>query len=256
MDWISCTCWRTSGAFLGHIFWFSFIQKMWIYALQDRSVMWTYKQCIRAMMKFASNNMLLIHTETLMHWHSIPPHTQSSCQTSPNSLSWLYTWLTFPLPLQVFLTPFPTQIPYLISVFSSSFPWLSVSVRPVLHPPPTFSHLPFLHCMNKQQIFLFSSSHLSLSSCDLITPSHRSEAQEIRSSPQNLFWMPECGIGGITEFTTWHLVHTAAKQKAREASRKNFLFLKSNTLMYFKEAAHMQSVCSQDLQQAREHLKA
>lgn len=28
------------------------------------------------------------------------------------------------------------------------FPWLSVSVQPVPQPPPTFPHLPFLHCMN------------------------------------------------------------------------------------------------------------
>lgn len=94
-----CSCWGTAGAFLGHIFWFSFIQKIPIYVLQDHSVMWTYEEYVRAMMKFASENMLLIHTGTLMHWHSIPPHTQFSCQTHPvlssgSTQSWIFPFLS------------------------------------------------------------------------------------------------------------------------------------------------------------------
>lgn len=47
--------------------------------------------------------------------------------------------------------------------------------------------------------------------------------------------MPECEVGGITEFIPWHLVHTAVKQKARAASRKNVnsLFLEEQLVNVF-----------------------
>lgn len=132
--------------------------------------MWTDEQYVRAMTKFASKNMLLIHTEMLKHWHSIPPHAQFSCQTSPNSLLWLYTRLIFPLPLQVFLTPSPTQIPYLISVFFSSSTQCVCTASPTSSTHLLISAFPPLHEL------MANFSVQLISSCPLMW-SHHSPSQ-------------------------------------------------------------------------------
>lgn len=163
-------------------------------------------------------NVLLIQTER----HSIPPHTQFSCQTSLSSLFWLYIWLIFPLPLRVFLIPSPTP-DSLSNLYSALpfFPWSSISVHSVLGPPPTFSYLFFLHFMNIRCLFFFSASHIFLSPHVISSPPVVSlKLRRVRSSPRNLF----CNVRQEASQSSSHGAHSTLQQSRKQEKPQGVFF--------------------------------
>lgn len=143
-------------------------------------MMWIDEQYVRTIRQFASKSIFLIQTEILTYWHSIPPYTQFSCQSSPNSLfpSSGSTYSSFlPFLSDCFSICLPSQIPYLISVFRSYSFSLTQCICTVSAKFSSYL-LSFLCHMN---IMLISSvqlvsSGLSLLLRALVTPYQKSEA--------------------------------------------------------------------------------
>lgn len=173
----------------------------------------------------------------LKHWHSIPPHTVFLPNQPQFPLLALHIVDFSPsCPIAFDSISQPDSLSNLSLLFLFSLTQCVCTASPTSSTHLLISAFPSLHELMANFSAQVISSHLSLSSRYLITPRHKSEAQETGSFPQKLFWMPECEVGGITQFIPWQLVHTAVKQKARATSRKNFnsLFLEKQQVNVFQ----------------------